>query len=143
MDKGVSILFKIAGLVVGLAFLRPDIAYFLKAGSGAYVPFLQAAERGGHALASLSLVLLPVPDLLKKYLGHKFRSALVVLLFAGLSIVLARVLHASLTDGYVFVISQHKIWTSIAGPAAVFLIVAGNWLILFAGMWRVAKVAGE
>ncbi len=150
MGKVLNLIFEIAGLVLGVYFIWPDVAYFrntgapaIAAGNAAALPFTPLLEKGEHALLSLTLILLPAMYFLKKVLGNKFYSALVVLLFSALCVVFALVLHASLIDGYVFLISKNKVWTSIARPAAIFVIVAGNWLIAFAEMYRVVKVAGK
>jgi len=100
-------------------------------------------EAGERILLYFTLVLLPLIYPLKKVLGNKLYSALAVLVFSGLCVVLAQVLHASIVAGYVFFISMNRHWASLAQPAAVFVIVAGNWLIAFAEMYRVAKVAGK
>jgi hypothetical protein len=112
-------------------------------GDAGRLAFMQTLERGEHALLYLTLVLLPAMHFLNKILGHKFYSALTVLLFSVLCVLFARILHTSLIDGYVFFISKHKVWESIARPAVIFAIVAGNWLIAFSEMYRLAKVAGK
>ncbi len=152
MGRALIAIFEIAGLVLGVYFIRPDIAYFVKASTGtpahaagdaARWPFTQTLERGEHTLLYGTLILLPAMYFLNKILGHKFYSALAVLLFSALCVVFAQVLHASFIDGYVFFISKNRVWASIARPAAIFVVVAGNWLIAFGEMYRVAKVAGK
>ncbi len=147
MGSVLSVIFQVAGLVLGVYMIWPDIDFFVKissaVGDAGRLTFLKALEIGEHTLLYSSLVLMPAMHLLSKILGHKLYSALTVLLFSGLSVVFARILHASLIDGYAFFISQHQVWPSIARPAAIFAIVSGNWLVAFAEMYRVAKVAGK
>jgi hypothetical protein len=147
MGKVLSTIFQVAGLALGVYMIWPNITFYVQAGSAdgaaARVTLLQALERGEHTLLYLSLVLLPATHLLKDNLGHKFHSALVVLLFSALCVLFARILHASFIDGYVFLISKRQVWNSIARPAAIFFVVAGNWLIAFSAMYRAVKVAGK
>lgn len=156
MGRFLSVIFGIAGLVLGIYFIWPDVVYFLKTGTAALPvvaaggqhdagrsTFLRSLETGEHALLYAALILLPAMYFLHKFLAHKLYSALVVLVFSVLCVLFAHILHASIIDGYVFFISQRRQWASIARPAAVFVIVAGNWLIAFAEMYRVVKVAGK
>ncbi len=147
MVRGLWTIFEVMGLVLGVYMIWPDIAFFVQmsgaAGEAGGLTFPEALKRGEHALLYGALVLLPVMHFLKKYLGHKFHSALIVLLFSTLCVLFAQILHASLIDGYVFLISQQKAWNSIVRPAAIFFIVAGNWLTAFSEMYRVVKVAGK
>ncbi len=80
---------------------------------------------------------------LKKYLGHKLFSALIVLLFSGVCVLFAEALHTALMDGYVFLMSQKKAWNQIMRPAAIFAIIACNWLVAFIEMYRMAKIGGR
>jgi len=147
MGKVLSAIFQIAGLVLGVYMILPDFQFFVKtssaAGDAGRLTFLKALEIGEHALLYSSLVLLPAMHLLHKILDHKLQSALAVLLFSALSVIFVRTLHASLIDGYAFFISQHQVWSSLARPAAIFVIVSGIWLIAFAEMYRAAKVGGK
>jgi hypothetical protein len=147
MGRILSAIFQAAGLALGLYMIWPDIAFYVQTssadGGAGRLTLLQTLERGEHIFLYLTLVLLPAVRLLKEHLGHKLYSVLEVFLFAALSVLLARTLHASFIDGYVFLISKHQVWNSIARPAAIFFIVAGNWLIAFLGIYRAVKVAGE
>ncbi len=142
MGRVLSLIFEIAGLGLGVYRIWPEAVYFLSAAQEARLSFTNALEAGERILLSFSLALLPLMYPLRKVLGNKLYSALAVLVFSGLCVVLAQILHASIVDGYVFFISRNKNWVSLARPAAVLVIVAGNWLIAFAEMYRVAKVAG-
>ena len=146
MGKVLSTIFQAAGLALGLYMISPDIAFYVQtssAGGAERLTLLRTLERGEHTLLYLALVLVPAVHLLQGHLGHKLYSAVEVFLFAALSVLLARTLHASFIEGYVFLISKHQVWNSIARPAAIFFIVAGNWLIVFSGIYRAVKVAGE
>lgn len=147
VGKVLSVIFEVAGLALSVYMIWPDIAFFVNAssaaGEAASLPFLKLLERGEHALLYGTLVLLPAMYFLQKIAGHKFYSALAVLLFSALCALFAQVLHASIIDGYVFVISEYKVWNSIARPAAIFFIVAGCWLLTFSEIYRVVKVAGK
>ncbi len=143
MGGVLSLIFQIAGLGLGVYRIWPEAVYLLSAAQEERLFFMRALEAGERILLYFTLVLLPFVYPLKKVLGNKFYSALAVLVFSGLCVVLAQVLHASIVDGYVFFISRNKHWVSLAQPAAIFVIVAGNWLIAFAEMYRVAKVAGK
>lgn len=143
MGRVLSLIFQIAGLGLGVYRIWPDAVYLLSAAQEARLSFTHALEAGERILLYFTLVLLPLMYPLRKVLGNKLYSALAVLVFSGLCVVLAQVLHASIVDGYVFFISLNRHWVSLARPAAVFVIVAGNWLIAFAEMYRVAKVAGK
>jgi hypothetical protein len=144
MRQGTHIMLEIAGAAVGTYLLWPDAALLLASGKGdEYLTFQQMVAKGGHALPYLSLVLLPLLRFLKKFLGHKFHSAMAVLFFSGLSVVLARSLHPLIMDAYVFIISEHRVWASMAGPATIFVVIAANWAAAFAELYRVTKVAGE
>jgi len=143
MGRVLSLIFQIAGLGLGVYRIWPEAVYLLSAAQEARLSFTHAFESGERILLYFPLVLLPLMHPLRKVLGNKLYSALAVLVFSGLCVVLAQVLHASIVDGYVFFISLNKHWVSLARPAAFFVIVAGNWLIAFAEMYRVAKVAGQ
>ncbi len=143
MGEVLSLIFQIAGLWLGVYRIWPEAAYLLRAAQEARLFFSPALEAGERVLLYFTLVLLPLMHPLRKVLGNKLSSALAVLVFSGLCVVLAHVLHASIIDGYVFSISVKKNWVSLARTAAVFVIVAGNWLIAFAEMYRTAKVAGK
>ena len=143
MGSVLSLIFQIAGSGLGVYRIWPEATYFLGAAQETRLSFTHALEAGERILLSFTLVFLPLMYPLRKVLGNRLYSALAVLVFSGLCVVLAQVLHASIVDGYVFSISQSRRWVSLARPAAVFVIVAGNWLIAFAEMYRVAKVAGK
>src|SRR5512145_2856298 len=147
MGKALGAIFEVAGLVLGLYFIWPDIAFFFKTiaatGDAERLTFLKILEKGEHMLIYSSLVLLPGMHFFDKILGHKAYSALTVLLFAALTLVFAPILHASLIEGYAFLITQRKVWASLAIPAAIFVIVSINWLMAFSEMYRLAKVAGK
>ncbi|HSQ77405.1 MAG TPA: hypothetical protein VLN91_00800 [Nitrospirota bacterium] len=139
-----SLLFQIAGLGIGIYRIWPDAAYLLAVSQAGTGPtFMNAIEAGERILLSCALVLLPFMATLKLVMGNKFWSALTVLVFSGLSVILAHVLHDSIIDGYVFFLSQKRHWISIARPAAIFAVVSINWLIAFDDMYRVVKVAGK
>ncbi|HWR71949.1 MAG TPA: hypothetical protein VN604_02140 [Nitrospirota bacterium] len=147
MGKGLSTIFEAMGLVLGVFMIWPDIEFIMQA-SGApggvrSLTFLEALKRGEHALLYGTLILLPAMHFLKKYLGHKLSSALIVLFFSALSVLFAKILHTALINGYVFLLAQQKAWNSIARPAAVFSIIACNWLIGFIEMYRMAKIGGR
>lgn len=143
MGSVLSLIFQIAGLWLGAYRIWPEAVYFLGVAQGTRLSFTHALEAGEQILLSFTLVLLPFMYPLRKILGNRLSSALAVLVFSGLCVVLAQVLHASIVDGYVFSISLSRHWVSLARPAAVFVIVAGNWLIAFVEMYRVVKVAGK
>jgi hypothetical protein len=143
MGGVLSLIFQIAGLGLGVYHTWPEAVYLLGAAQEERLSFMRALEAGERILVYFTLVLLPLLYPLRKVLGNKLYSALAVLVFSGLCVILAQILHASIVDGYVFFISLNKNWGSLARPAAVFVIVVGNWLIAFAEMYRVAKVAGK
>ncbi len=143
MGKVLSLLFQIAGLGVGVYRIWPEAMYLLGAAQETRLTFVHALEAVERILLSFALVLLPFVAPLKEVLGNRFHSALAVLVFSGLCVVLAPVLHASIVDGYVFYLSQNRHWISIARPAAILVVVAVNWLIAFSEMYRVVKVAGK
>jgi hypothetical protein len=144
MASVLTLIFQIAGLGLGIYRIWPDAAYLLAASqAGTGLTFMRVFEAGERILLSSALVLVPFLSTLKQVLGTKFFSVLTVLVFSGLSVILAHVLHASIVDGYVFFISLNKNWVSLARPAAVLVIVAVNWLIAFAEMYRLVRVAGK
>lgn len=154
MEKILKLIFTIAGAGVGLFFLWTEADYLLTAsydvavGAGAqqeaarltFTRLLRAAE---HVLLFGTLVLLPLMSSLGNILWHDMYSALVVLVFSGLCMLAAQLIHTSVIDGYVFYLSQNKRWLDLAWPAAVLIIVVGNWLMAFAEMYRVVKVGGR
>ena len=137
-----TLIFQIAGLGLGIYRIWPDAAY-LASQAGTGLTFMRVFEAGERILLSCALVLLPFMATLRQVSGNKLFSALTVLVFSGLSIILAHVLQASIVDGAVFFITVNKDWASLARPGAVFVIVAGNWLIAFSEMYRVVRVAGK
>lgn len=147
MGRGLGVLFEILGLVLGAYMIWPDIGFFIRAddaaGGAGRLTFLDALERGEHMLLYGTLVLLPALHVSKDHIGHKLHSALVVFLFSVLCVLFARTLHASLIDGYAFCITQQKVWSSIARPAAFFAIIAGTWLAAFSEMYRMVKIGGK
>jgi hypothetical protein len=135
MASVLTLIFQIAGLGLGIYRIWPDAAYLLsvsQAGTG--LTFMRAFETGERILLSFSLVLVPFLSTLKEVMGTRSHGTLKVLVFSGLCVIMAHVLHASIIDGYVFSLSQHRHWISIVRPAGIFLIVAVNWLIAFAEM---------
>lgn len=143
MASVLTLIFQIAGLGLGIYRIWPDAAYLLAASQTTGLTFLRVFEAGERILLSCALVLVPFMATLKHVLGNKSFSVLTVLVFSGLCIILAHVLHASIVDGYVFFISVNKNRASLARPAAVLVIVAVNWFIAFAEMYRMAKVSGK
>ncbi len=154
MGKILRLIFNIAGVGAGVFFIWNEVSYLLNATYGlaaaagpqqeaARLTFTRVLEAVEHALLYLTLVLLPVMYYLGKVLWQNMYSALVVLVFAGLCVLLAQIIHASVIDGYVFYLSQKKNWPDLAWPAAVLIIVAGNWIMAFAEMYRVVKVGGR
>jgi hypothetical protein len=139
-----SLLFQIAGLGLGLYRIWPDAAYLLAVSqAGTWPTLLNAIEAGERILLSCALVLLPFMAVLKPVMGNKFWSTLTVLVFSGLSVILAHVLQASIVDGIVLFLSQNRHWISIARPAAIFVVVLVNWLIAFDDMYRGVKISGK
>ncbi len=154
MGRILKLIFNIAGVGVGVFFIWTEVSYLLNATydvaaaagpqqEAARLTFTRALEAAEHMLLYLTLVLLPVMYYLGKILWHNMYSALVVLVFAGLCVLLAQIIHASVIDGYVFYLSQKKQLPDLARPAAVLIIVAGNWFMAFGEMYRVVKVAGN
>ena len=144
MGKGLSTTFEVMGLVLGVFMIWPDIEFIMQAGGAPggvrSMTFFDALKKGEHALLYGTLILLPLMHFLKKYLGHKLSSALIVLLFSGLSVLFAKVLHAALIDSYVFLLAQQKAWGSVVRPTTVFSIIACNWVIVFVEMYRAARI---
>ncbi len=147
-------IFTIAGVGVGVFFIRSEAGYLLNAtyaaafSTGAQQEtarstFTRLLEAGEYSLLYLTLIVLPVMYYLSKILWHNLYSALVVLVFAGLCVLLAQIIHTSVIDGYVFYLSQKKQWVDLAWPAAVLIIVTVNWFMAFGEMYRVVKVAGN
>ena len=143
MGRVLSWIFQSAGLGLGVYRIWPEAAYFLTAMQDKGLSFTRALEAGERILLYLPLVLLPAMYPLRNVLGNKLYSFLVVLVFSGLCVVLAQVLHASIVDGYIFFLSQKRDWVPLVLPAAIFVIVAVIWLIAFAEMYRVVKVAAK
>lgn len=143
MGRVLTWIFQSAGLGLGVYRIWPEAAYLLTAIQEKGLLFTRALDAGERILLYLTLVLLPAMYPLKNVLGNKLYSFLVVLIFSGLCVVLAQILHASIVDGYVFFLSQKKDWVPLVQPAAIFVIVAGLWLIAFAEMYRVVKVAAK
>ncbi len=144
----------IAGVGVGVFFIRSEAGYLLHATyaaafntgaqqEAARLTFTRLLEAGEHSLLYLTLIVLPVMYYLGKILWHGLYSALVVLVFAGLCVLFAQIIHASVVDGYVFYLSQKKQWVDLVRPAAVLIIVAVNWFMAFGEIYRVVKVAGN
>ncbi len=142
MVSVLTLIFQIAGLGLGIYRIWPEAGYLhgvVEAGTG--LPFMRTFEAGERILLSFSLVLIPFMSTLKEVTGSRSHGTLKVLVFSGLCVIMAHVLHASIIDGYVFYISQHRQWISLALPAGIFVVVAVNWLIAFAEI-RVA-LAGK
>jgi len=129
MVSVLTLIFQIAGLGLGIYRIRPDAASLLGAGP---LTFMHVFEAGERILLSLSLVLIPFMSTLKEVMGSRLHGTLTLLVFSGLCVIMAHVLHASIIDGTVFYLSQHRHWTSLALPAGIFVVVAVNWLIAFA-----------
>ncbi len=147
-------LFTIAGVGVGVFFIWTEAGYLLNASyslatsagsqqEATRVTFTRLLEAGEHSLLYCTLIILPVMYYLSKILWHNMYSALVVLVFAGLCVLLAQIIHTSIIDGYVFYLSQKKQWVDLAWPAAVLIIVTVNWIMAFGEMYRVVRVAGQ
>src|SRR4030067_937816 len=147
-------IFNIAGVGVGVYFIRSEVSYLFNTtyaavfGTGvqqetARLTFTRLLEAGEHSLLYLTLIVLPVMYYLSKILWHKLYSALVVLVFAGLCVLLAQIVHASVINGYVFYLSQQKQWADLAWPAAVLIIVTVNWFMAFGGRYRGVSGAGK
>ncbi len=135
MASVLTLIFQILGLGLGIYRIRPDAAYLLAASqAGTGLTFMRAFEAMEHILLSFSLVLIPFMSTLEAVMGTRSHGALKVLVFSGLSVIMAHVLHATIIDGYVFYLSQHRHWISLALPAGIFVVVAVNWLIAFAEM---------
>jgi hypothetical protein len=154
MEMVLKLIFNIAGVGVGAFFIWNEVSYLLNATyAGAFsagpqqetarLTFTRLLEAGEHSLLYLTLIVLPVMYYLSKIVWHKMYSALVVLVFAGLCVLLAQIIHTSIIDGYVFYLSQKKQWADLAWPAAVLIIVAVNWFMAFGEMYRVVNVAGR
>jgi hypothetical protein len=107
------------------------------------VTFTRLLGAGEYSVLYCTLIVLPVMYYLGKILWHNMYSALVVLVFAGLCVLFAQILHTSVIDGYVFYLSQKKQWADLAWPAAVLIIVAVNWFMAFGEIYRVVQVAGK
>jgi hypothetical protein len=135
-----TLIFQIAGLGLGIYRIWPEAASLLGAGAPTV---MHTFEAGGSILLSCSLVLLPFMATVKPVMGNKLYSALTVFIYSGLCVILAHILRSSFVDGYVFFITVHKNWASLARPFAVLVIVFVNWLIAFHEMYRVVKVAGK
>ena len=154
METVLKLIFNIAGVGVGVFFIWSEAGFLLHAtyaaafGAGAQqetarLTFTRLLEAGERSLLYLTLIVLPVMYYLSKILWHKLYSALVVLVFAGLCVLLAQIVHASIIDGYVFYLSQKKQWADLAWPAAVLIIVTVNWFMAFGEMYRVVSGAGK
>jgi hypothetical protein len=154
METVLKLIFNIAGVGVGVFFIWSEAGFLLNAsyaavfGTGAQqgtarLTFTRLLEAGEHSLLYLTLIVLPVMYYLSKILWHKMYSALVVLVFAGLCVLLAQIIHTSVIDGYVFYLSQKKQWADLAWPSAVLIIVTVNWFMAFGEMYQVVKVAGK
>lgn len=154
MGKWLRWAFNIAGLGVGVFFIwsramglfNPPHAVPVPAGASqdaAGLTFSRLLEAAEQSLLYLTLVLFPVMYLLGKLIWHKLYSALAVLLFAGLCVLFAQTLHASIIDGYVFFLAQSKHWDELVRPAAIFIVVMANWFMAFVEMYTVVKVAGK
>src|SRR3990172_7351945 len=144
----------IAGVGVGVYFIRSEVSYLFNAtyaaafGTGvqqetARLTFTRLLGAGEHSLLYLTLIVLPVMYYLSKILSHKLYSTLVVLVFAGLCVLFAQIIHTSIVDGYVFYLSQKKQWADLAWPAAVLIIVTVNWFMAFGEIYRAVNVAGK
>ena len=137
-----TLIFQIAGLGLGIYRIWPEAVYLHAAAQAETgLAVTSAIEAGEHILLSFSLVLLPFMDTLNAVTGSRFYGALKVLVFSGLCVIMAHVLHSSIIDGYVFYLSQNRQWISLALPAGVFVVVAVNWLIAFAELRR--AIAGK
>jgi hypothetical protein len=139
-----SLLCQIAGLGLGIYRIWPDAVYLLgvsPAGAGPTV--MNVFMAGERILLSCALVLLPFMATLKRVMGNKSWSALSVLVFSGLCVILAHVLHVTIVDCYVFFLSQNQHWISLSRPFLIFTVVIVNWFIAFDEMHRVVKVAGK
>ncbi len=132
MASVLTLIFQIAALGLGIYRIWPEAVYIhglLQAETGPTFP--RGFEAGEHILLSLSLVLIPFMSTLKEVMGSRPYATLKVLIFSGLSVIMAHVLHSSVIDGYVFYLSQNRQWISLALPAAILLVVVVNWLIAF------------
>ncbi len=128
-----TLIFQIAGLGLGIYRIWPDAAHLLAASqAGTGLTFMRVFEAGERILLSFSLVLIPFMSTLKEVMGTRSHGTLKVLVFSGLCVIMAQLLHASIIDGYVFYLSQNRHWISIALPAAILVVVVVNWLIAFA-----------
>ncbi len=133
MASVLTLLFQIAGLGLGIYRIWPDVVPLLAAGqAGTVWTFPRAIETGERALTSLALIMLPFMATLKEVTGTRLYGTLKALVFSGLTIVTALVLHASINDGYAFSLSQDRQWISLSLPAGIFVVVLVNWLIAFA-----------
>jgi hypothetical protein len=154
MGRVLKLVFNIAGVGVGVFFIWNEVSYLLNASyslmmsagpqqEAARVTFTRLLEAVEHSLLYCTLIVLPVMYYLSKILWHNMYSALVVLVFAGLCVLFAQILHTSVIDGYVFYLSQKNQWAGLAWPAAILIIVAVNWFLAFSEMYRVVQVAGR
>ncbi len=154
MGRVLKLIFNIAGVGVGGFFIWTEISYLLNAsfsiapGAGpqqeaARLTFTRLLEAGEHLLLYFTLIVLPVMYYLGKILWHNLYSALVVLVFAGLCVLIAQIIHTSVIDGYVIYLSHKKQWADFAWPAAVLVVVAVNWFMAFSEMYRVVQVGGR
>ncbi|HEX9020662.1 MAG TPA: hypothetical protein VF903_05330, partial [Nitrospirota bacterium] len=115
MGKVLRLLFQIAGLGLGIYRIWPEAAYLAGAAqAGTGLVFTRAFVAAERILLSFSLVLLPFMQPLKEVLGSWCHSALTALVFSGLCVILAPVLHESIIDGYVFFLSKNRHWASLA-----------------------------
>jgi hypothetical protein len=154
MGRVLKLIVNIAGVGVGVFFIWTEVSYLLHASyslmtsagpqqEAARVTFTRLLEAVEHSVLYCTLIVLPVMYYLGKVLWHNMYSALVVLVFAGLCVLFAQILHTSVIDGYVFYLSQKKQWHDLAWPAAVLITVAVNWFMAFSEMYRVVQVAGR
>ncbi len=133
MASVLTLIFQIAALGLGIYRIRPEaVSLYTAVEAGRGLPLSLAFGAGERILLSLSLVLIPFVSTLKEVMGTRSHGTLQVLIFSGLSVIMAHVLHASIIDGYVFYLTQHRQWISLALPAGIFAVVAVNWLIAFA-----------
>lgn len=153
MGKVLKLIFNIAGVGVGVFFIWTEVEYIFNTSAvvaiagapqeAARFGFTRMLEAAEHVLLYFTLVLLPLMYYLGKILWHDMYSALVVLVFSGLCVIFAQTLHSSAINGYVFYLSQNRNVPDLVRPAAVLIIIAGNWFMAFGEMYRVVKVGGE
>ncbi len=135
MASLLTLICQIAGFGLGIYRIWPDAAHLLAAWqSGMTLTFMQSFEAGERILLSLSLILLPFMSTLKQVMGSRSHNTLTLLVFSGLCVIMAHVLHAAVINGYVFYLSQNRHWISAALPAGIFAVAAVNWLIAFADL---------